>query len=367
VAKLRNGIGLVLIAACLWMPGAAARTIQVEVAAVDEAHIAKASARHLAGSGDRHAPELAYPAKPEPKTDPPLRLSILPLHELAREIPELSVAQLPFFYADLSALHRALDGELGKALRAAARARGWELLAFWDEGVQVMSGNLAYTRAQAIRGMEFALLRDDPIAEIELRALDVWSRRARPTSLAQLHKECVVNSRSATLQQIRSEQLARVHLDLTLTRHRYEGWVVAMRSEAWNALEPDERAGLIERLDSMRAWQREQAARAEANALRDLVKAGMTAHPLPQETWTTYRAMQPAWEDFLPTALPRESRLGLISVAATAAGVDPDRGRREAQPDPQPQPPQRQQRDRNPSAKAEPAGAGGTQAPAALE
>jgi TRAP-type C4-dicarboxylate transport system substrate-binding protein len=339
VAKLRGGFGLVLIAVFLWIPGAAARTIQMELAAADEGHIARISARHLAGSADGSAPALAYPAKPESKADAsPLRLRILPLYELAREIPELSVLQLPFFYSDLSALHRAVDGELGKSLRAAARARGWELLAFWDEGVQVMSGNLAFTRPQTLRGMEFVLLRDDPMAEIELRALDVWSRRARPGSLAQLHKECVVNSRSATLQQIRGEQLARVHLDLTLTRHRYEGWVVAMRSEAWSALEPEERASLNERLDGMRVWQRERAVQAEANALRDLVKAGMTAHPLPQETWRIYRDMQPAWEDFLPKGLSRESRLGLIGLAAAATGVDPGRDKALSQAQPEAQP-----------------------------
>lgn len=45
-----------------------------------------------------------------------------------------------------------------------------------------MSGNLAYTEAQCLRGMEIVLLRADPMAEIELHALDVWSRRARSAS-----------------------------------------------------------------------------------------------------------------------------------------------------------------------------------------
>lgn len=303
--------GLALIALFLWLPGVAARTVQLEVAAPDEGHIAAISARRLAGSAAGLT--LAYPAGPGPAA---ARLHVLPLNELAREVPELGVAQLPFFYPDLAAVHRALDGEPGRTLRAAARARGWEILAFWDEGLQVMSGNLAYTEPQRLRGMEFLLLRDDPMAEIELRALDVWSRRARPASLAQLHKECVVGSRSATLQQIRREQLARVHLDLTLTRHRYEGWVVAMRSEAWGALQAGERAALTERLDGMRAWQRGQAEKAEAAALADLVKSGMTAHPLPPQTWRVYRALQPEWERFLPEALPRESRLGLVVLAA---------------------------------------------------
>lgn len=146
-----------------------------------------------------------------------------------------------------------------------------------------------------------------------------------------------MGSRSATLQQIRREQLARVHLDLTLTRHCYEGWVVAMRSEAWGALQGGERDALIERLDGMRTWQRWQAEKAEADALADLVKAGMTAHPLPPQTWQIYRALRRAWESFLPETLARESRLGLVVLVAAAAGLDPGRG--EARPKAQRQAP----------------------------
>lgn len=316
----------------------------MEVVAPADATVAWASAQHLSEFGAGRAPALTLPDPSTSKGDTgeAPTLQIRSLHDLAREVPELSVLQLPFFFPDLAAVHRALDGELGAALREAAKARGWEILAFWDEGLHVMSGNLAYTHPRALQGMEFVLLRDDPIAEIELRALDVWSRRARPASLVQLHKECVVNSRSATLQQIRSEQLARVHLDLTLSRHRYEGWVVAMRSEAWGALAQEERASLAERLAGMRDWQRERASQEEAAALNDLIAEGMTAHPLPAQTWAGYRAMQPDWVRFLPDALPPESRVRLLALAAAAAGIGGGGAAGEALPQPQTEPPERQ-------------------------
>lgn len=325
--RLRRGHWLVLIASILWIPGTAARALQIEVAAPDDRHIAAVSARHLA-AGDA-ALTLTLPGELDATPGGSAgRLHIHSLHDLARDVPEFRVLQLPFFYPDLAALHRAVDGALGERLKAAAAARGWQILAFWDEGLQVMSGNLAYTHPRALQGREFLLLRDDPMAEIELRALDVWSRRARPESLSQLHRECLVASRSATLWQIRAEQLARVHLDLTLTRHRYEGWVVAMRNEAWHVLDEASRAHLAARLRGMLAWQRGQAAELEAEALRELVSAAMTAHPLPAETWLGYRGLQPAWEDFLPAALPVESRLDLVVLAAAAAGVDIGGGRR---------------------------------------
>ena len=334
-----------LIAFLTWMPGAIARPIQIEIAEPESRHVAQVSARYLAGLDGPPGADLVLAGSPnEPPADTPgARLYILPQHALAREVPELGVVQLPFFYPDLAAIQRALDRALGERLKEAAKARGWTILAFWDEGMQVMSGNFPYTDLRSLQGREFLLLRDDPIAEIELRALDVWSRRASPSSLGALHKECLVASRSATLQQIQGERLERVHLDLTLTNHRYEGWVVAMRNEDWQSLRDEQRTTLTERLERMRAWQRDRAAELEASALRELAQAAMTAHPVSAETWKTYRAQQPAWEDFLSDSMTLESRRSLVLLAARASGVDLGRPASESKPKALPESQERQQ------------------------
>lgn len=300
----------------------AAAGLSVRVAAPDQRHIAWVSVQRLAELGRARSVEL------EPAPDrgggngaSAAALRVLPLRELAATLPELSALELPFFFRNLEAIHRALDSALGERLKSAARERGWELLAVWDEGIHLMSGNITYTHPRTLQGAEFVLLRDDPIAEIELRALDSWSRRARPSSLAQLQKECLVSSRSTTAQQMVREGLARVHLDITLSRHRYEGWVVAMPLAAWRALSVSERDGLSAALKEMTGWQRERALEAEEAALRGLARDGMTMHPLAPETWTRYRAMQPDWDAFRPAGVKPELWRELVVLAARAAGV----------------------------------------------
>ena len=54
----------------------------------------------------------------------------------------------------------------------------------------------------------------------------------RTVPLSELQKECLVGSRAATAQQLARERIGRVHLDLTLSKHRYEAWVVAIGSQA---------------------------------------------------------------------------------------------------------------------------------------
>lgn len=306
----------------------AATPIPVEVLAPGSNHVAWASTARLAEllrvRGSELAPRLGEAAAPD------RNLVVMTVRDFAGSVPAISVLELPFFYRDLPAVHRAVDGSLGEALRAGARQRGWELLAVWDEGLELMSGNYPYTRLQSLSGKEFVILRDDPIADRNFRALDVWTRRAAATSLAQLQTECLVSSRSATAQQIEREQLARVHLDLTTSRHRYEGWVVAMRSDAWSRLGATERSALTGALRDMASWQRERAAKEEARAVASLQRAGMTLYPLPDDAWQQFRERQPAWASFLPDSLSLEERRRLVEIAAASGGPAADRRDRSA-------------------------------------
>lgn len=336
--RLAGWVGLLLLALLAAARPAASQThtLPVQVGAPDAAHVAWLSSARLADAVRPSGLALDL------RGAGPLRdaLNVVSLHEFVREVPALAVLELPFFYPDQAALHAALDGPLGSALRAAAAARGWTLLAVWDEGMQLMSGNLSYTHPANLSGREFLLLREDAIAEKEMRALDAWTRRSRPASLSELHKECLVGSRAATAQQLARERVGRVHLDLTLSNHRYEAWVVAIGSQAWGRLGDRRRAAIGAALRSMTSWQRERARREEEAALAVLKRDGMTLHTVSPATWQLYRGMQPAWDSFLPNALPADLRQRLLVLAAGArGGVDGRRRAGAAPADPLPRAP----------------------------
>jgi TRAP-type C4-dicarboxylate transport system substrate-binding protein len=290
----------------------------VEVRAPDAAHVAWASTAYLAESARPRGIEL-LPILPSASESSGGKLVVMAIHEFARLVPAVSVLELPFFYRDLPALHRAVDGRLGTQLRTSARESGWELLTIWDEGMELMSGNIPYLQPQVLSGKEFVILREDPIAEKNFLALDIWTRRVSPASLAQLQTECVVSGRSVTAQQIEREQLARVHLDVTLSRHRYVGWVVAMRIDSWRRVDSGQRSALIDALREMSEWQRDRARQEEERALTALRRDGMTIYPLPPESWQRYRQMQPAWESFLPEVLPHKERRLLVELATSSS------------------------------------------------
>jgi len=295
------------------------------VVSTDANHLAWAAASHLAEAAANNGlkVELKLAVRPDEQvfnatasSDSP-DLLVMPLHSLATQAPALEVLELPFFFSAINSVDQAFDGELGALLREETRQQGWELLALWDEGMQMLSGNRRYDRAINLTGMEFILLRPDTIAEKQFRAFDAWTRSARPQTREQLLRECMIGSRSASLQQLWYERLDRVHLALSLTAHRYEGWVVIAPVTTWNRRNEKDRAALLKTLSAMASWQRADAKRRENEALQKLETSGMQIHRLTLEQRVEFLKRLPTWDSLLSGNLPPTLRQKLIAAATT--------------------------------------------------
>ena len=290
-------------------------TVRVAVVAPDSDHLAWTSAQILATAADAHglALELAAAGTNDAGRSP--HLVIMPLRSLATQVPALEVLELPYFYSDLAAVHRATDGSLGDALRDAARAQGWEILAFWDEGLHVMSGLRRYDRAVNLTAMEFLLTRPDPVAERQLLAWNATPRHIRARNREAVLRECLIASRAATLQELQREGLERVHMTLALTGHRYEGWLLIAPVDAWRALPAAQRATLEEILPQVTAAQRAEAARREQAALEYLRAAGMMVHALDEAQRQAYIERLPPWPELLSREIGQTLRRELLAAA----------------------------------------------------
>lgn len=245
-------------------------------------------------------------------------IELLPLHALAADIPALDVLRLPFYYPDIKAVQQSLDGGLLELLQDKSRQAGWELLAVWDEGLRHFSGNRRFDKRINFTGMEFILLNPDPIAEKQFRAFDAWTRLAQPQSQQELLKQCLVGSRADTLQRIWHDRLDRVHLDISLSGHRYKGWVMVSPVKRWSQMAGNERQAIQAALKTMQTWQRAEARRREDAALEKLKTHKMAVHALSDAQRQAFRDRLPKdLSTLLPESLSDEDRQGLL--AATAA------------------------------------------------
>lgn len=294
------------------------------VGPADPDHFATAAARELERAVSQKGIRLAI--EPAPLTGSPEQtwdLMIMPVRSLATQVPALEILELPFFYPSLAAVHANLDGALGERLTAEAGDRGWRIVTFWDEGMHIISGLKRFDRVRNLKAREFLITRPDPVAERQFQYWKADARRIRPENRQAVLRECLIANRAATLQEVMREQLYRVHLTMSITNHRYEGWLVIAPLARWNELGPQTQRELEATLAEISAWQRHDIAQREAAALAELRRHGMTIHEVDAAERQAFRVVLPDWAELLSDELSAQQKRELVDLASvgTAAFV----------------------------------------------
>ena len=300
----------------------------------DESHVITAAVRELErAAADKGIGLSVEPAPLNYSADATWDFMVMPVRSLATQVPALEVLELPFFYPSLAAVRANLDGTLGKYLDAEANARGWDIVAFWDEGMHILSGLKRFDRVRNLKAREFLITRSDPVAERQFGYWKADVRRINPENRAAVLRECLIANRATTLQQIMREQLYRVHLAMSLTNHRYEGWVVIAPRERWEKLDTPLREELDEVLQTTTVWQRHDAERRAAKAVAELKRLGMTIHEVDAVERGAFKNALPDWVELLSDELGRAQKRELVSLASSGtaaflaaagtAGTDP--------------------------------------------
>jgi TRAP-type C4-dicarboxylate transport system substrate-binding protein len=292
------------------------------VAPPGDDHLARAAARRLqqVAAEDKLSLVVETASLTESSGAVP-DLFLMPVRSLATQVPALQVLELPLLFPSVEAVHPAVDGELGALLAREARARGWEIVAWWDEGMHVLSGLKRYDRVRNLRIREFLITRPDPLAEKQFDYWKAYARRIDPQDRETVLRECLIASRAATLQELVREQLFRVHLAVSLSNHRYEGWVVVAPGERWTALDGQTRQRLQAALARTTAWQRQDARRREAAALAELQRMGMTIYEVDEAERAAFRQPLPDLAGLLPDTLDAETRKELVRLASVGAAA----------------------------------------------
>ena len=314
-----------LISAVAPAPAAVSVPAPVKLAVVapaDDDHFARAAARRLRQIAAEEELELVViTASVSEDTGSLPDIFLMPVRSLATQVPELQVLELPFLFPSLDVVHRAVDGDLGAALARGARARGWEIMAWWDEGMHVLSGLKRYDRVRNLKIREFLVTRADPVAEKQFRYWRAHARRIDRQDRETVLRECLIASRAATLLQILHEQLYRVHLAVSLSNHRYEGWVVVAPEERSDGFTGETMRKLRAALGRATAWQRADARQRQADALAELRRAGMTVYEVDDAEREAFRQPLPDLAVLLPDRLDIQTRRALVALASAGAAT----------------------------------------------
>lgn len=195
---------------------------------------------------------------------------------LSARVPELGVLDLPFSVSDRHAALAALDGAAGALLReAVARATGYEVLAFWDNGFRHISNGVRPLRTPAdCRGLVIRTL-DNANYRAVLAALGFTPVTTDVKDLVAAVESGAVQAQENPLTNLLGFGLWRHHPHVSLSGHLFGVLLLLCPRRWYESLEPAQREALHSAVVDATALQRRSAAAQNSEALARLRALGL--------------------------------------------------------------------------------------------
>lgn len=181
------------------------------------------------------------------------------LSKMSPQVPELGAFDLPFLYNNMAGYHQALDGSIGQQISTQFVTKGFEPLAFWDNGFKQFTNNFRpiifpkdlenqkiRIMPSSVLDMQFALLKAKPM---EMGFNDVY------VALEKGH----VDGEENTLSNIYTKRFYRIQKYMTISNHGYIGYVVLMNKKFWESLSPDLQRIMMDTMKEVTEWERKKA------------------------------------------------------------------------------------------------------------
>jgi tripartite ATP-independent transporter DctP family solute receptor len=225
-------------------------------------------------------------------------------------IAKVGVLDLPFMWKDYAHAARALDGELGEALKADFEAAGFKVLGYgfsWGYRNVVTKG-VPITSPGDVGGLKLRTIQ----SPIYVAALNAMGANATPMSFNEVYTALqtgVLDGFEHAASMVYSAKLYEVSDHLALTRHLFGPTVMTYSLPLWNQLTPEQQTFVQDAADFALEVARAMAPGREQEALEKLVAEGMTI----TEVDTS---------DFVAAALPLQDELaGGIDAADLLAAI----------------------------------------------
>lgn len=213
----------------------------------------------------------------------------------------LQVFELPFLFANVEHVHRFQESVIGQQLLDFMLPQGLKGLAYWDNGMRVISAGKALGAPEDAAGL---LFRTEPSAvfQQQYNRIDVTTLPLPFRDVPDAIRTGLVDGQENSWSNIYSRGIHKLHQSFTELDHSFLGYVVVTNAAFWADLPPDVRATLESVLDEVteevnalaaRQW---EADREKARAEEDIEI--VTPTPTQLEAWRN--AFIAVWPEFEP-------------------------------------------------------------------
>ena len=238
---------------------------------------------------------------------------------LATLVPVSGIVNTGFAFPDYATVWKAVDGDLGKYIRAQIEKTGLVAPAkFWDNGFrQITSSTREIRTPQDLNGFKIRV----PPAPMLTSVFKSLNAGATPINFNELYSALqtkVVEGQENPLAIIASTRLYEVQKSCSMTGHVWDGYVILGNRRAWGTLPEDVRAVVTRELDKSAVDQRADIASLNQSLRADLTAKGITFIDVDRELFRKALAATPFYGEW--KAKYGDEAWGLLEAAVGKLG-----------------------------------------------
>ena len=200
---------------------------------------------------------------------------------LSRTVPELEAVSLPFMFPSREVAYKVMDGPVVDLIEAKMATKGFTSLGFMELGLRQVTNSQKPIKSMAdLKGMK---IRMQPI-ETHLATFKALGANPLPMDIKEVYsalEQKVIDGQDNPFSLILASRFYEVQKHVSNTGHFFDFIAVAANKKKFETLTPEKQKIIRTAMSNAIAWQRSISAKADADALVQLQKNGMTYSELP--------------------------------------------------------------------------------------
>ncbi|KPV45113.1 DctP family TRAP transporter solute-binding subunit [Alicyclobacillus ferrooxydans] len=220
---------------------------------------------------------------------------------VSAQIPQWSIMDLPFAFANENAVSAAFNGDIGKQLLQTLSSRNMVGLALWKNGFrQLTNDKRPLVQPTDLAGLKFRTETSD-VSEAEFRQLGATASALPFNQLYSALATHAADGEENSASNIYTQKLYQVQQYMTIANISYLGYAVLMNKQFWAQLPPDIRQEIQQAMNETTVWERQKALQVNQEQLQALENTQthmeiLTLTSSEKQTWLT--ALQPVYSEY---------------------------------------------------------------------
>jgi len=188
-------------------------------------------------------------------------------------VKEFEMFDLPFMFDNYEELHKVTNGPIGKSLLKKLEAKGIMGLAYWDNGLKIMSANKPLKNPEDFRGLKMRI-QSSNVLDAQMRAVGALPQKMAFSEVYQALQTGVVDGTENPPSNLYTQKMHEVQKFVTLSDHGYLGYAVIVNKKFWDGLPSDVRQQLETAMEQSTRYANQIAKVENDTALEAVKKSG---------------------------------------------------------------------------------------------